>query len=230
MPDEPSPFYEPDENLWNADIAAQQAIKWCRTKLKLRDTPVPVPVDVWIEKPMGMVLTVTDLTHLGPDTEGAVIMEKYEIQIEQNLAEDDGRFRFACAHELGHMVLHRNAKKIFQEHTHIGRIYHDLYEKQADRFASVTLMPLHSMFGRVFQLAAKHKKPRVEFLNALMAEGPSPQKLWADVVLPDMESYFGLSRRVVLERFASLNLRREKRPFLPQSVAAQLGPTTPEKP
>jgi hypothetical protein len=167
---------------------------------------------------------------LGPDTEGAINVDKFEIQIEQKLADDDGRFRFACAHELGHMFLHRNAKKVFHEHTHIGRIYLNLYEKQADRFASVMVMPLNAMFWRLFQLAAAQKKPRVEFLNALMADGSASRQLWTDVVLPDMESYFGLSRRVVLERFASLNLRGEKRPFLPQSVADQLGPTTPEKP
>ena len=219
-----TPFREPDANLRKADEAAESVLAWCVKALNLKAPPVCIPVDVWIERPLEMRLEVTDLSHLPEGTEGSADTQNFIIQIEQTIADDESRFRFACAHELGHIVLHRKAKKVFHEYTHIGRIYLDLYERQADRFARSFLVPPASSLAWLLQLADRQGTDRVRFMDILMHASQLSLELWTGLVLPEMERAFGLSRSILIERFAELRLRSSGMPFMPTAVARTLCP------
>jgi len=222
MASKSSPFIERNPALKQAEGAADKALRWCLRKLRLKGIPLPIPIDVWIERPMGLGLNITDLSMFGDGVEGNTVPSKYEIQIEQTLVDDDPRFRFACAHEVGHMLLHRDATRVFLDRTHMPLTLHSIQEAQADRFAISFLMPLQSLFDRLFWLAEQHRAEHLKFMEILMANSRDAELLWTRVVLPDLQHSFGLSAEQVINRLVSLRLRRESQEFLPYPVAQQL--------
>lgn len=217
-----SPFIERNPALEQADTAAEKAMRWCLRKLRLKSVPLPIPMDVWIERPMGLRLDITDLSMFGEGTEGNTNMAEYEVQIDQTLLDDDCRFRFACAHEVGHMLLHQNATRVFRDRTHMPRTLLDIHESQADRFAASFLMPVQSMFDRLFWLADQRRTEHVKFIDCLMADGDRSESLWASCVIPDLQATFGIGVQHVINRLASLHMRKGRRDFLSYSLATRL--------
>lgn len=218
-----SPFIERNPALMQADLAADKALRWCLRKLRLKTIPLPIPVDVWIERPMGLTLTIMNMKDVyeNDDIEGNTVPASFEIQIEQTLVDDDARFRFVCAHEVGHMLLHRNAKVLYVERCHIPVALSNLQESQADRFAVSFLMPLQSLFDRLFQLADQHRTDHTTFIESLMADSPRAESQWATNVLPDLHTTFGVGMGHIAARLAFLRLR-SGRPFVAAPVAARL--------
>lgn len=223
MRSKPSPFVERNPALVQADVAADKALRWCLRKLRLKAVPLPIPVDVWIERPMGLTLTIMDIrkAYKIDDIEGNTIPARFEIEIDETLVDDDARFRFVCAHEVGHMLMHRDARRLFAERSHIPATLSNLQESQADRFAVSFLMPLQSMFDRLFQLADQQRTDHTKFIEVLMADSPHAESVWATKVLPDLHAAFGVGLGPVVARLASLRLR-SGRPFLAAPVAARL--------
>ena len=69
----------------------------------------PIPVEDILEKHLKVKLEIKDLAKfLGvPDVLGAVWFEDAIVRIDETLIDQEGRFCFTVAHELGHWVLHR---------------------------------------------------------------------------------------------------------------------------
>lgn len=224
MASKASPFIERNPALKQAEDAADKALRWCLRKLRLKTAPLPIPIDVWIERPMGLELVIMDMkkAYKSEEIEGNTVPADYAIEIEQTLVDDDPRFRFVCAHEVGHMLLHRDAKRVFVDRTHVPLTLHSIQEAQADRFAISFLMPLQTLFDRLFWLAEQHRTEPLKFMEILMANSPDAELLWARVVLPDLQRAFGLSVEHLINRLASLRLRKGSQEFLQYPVAQRL--------
>jgi len=139
----PTKYFEPRRGRRQIDQRAWNCLERCRKKLGLETIPLPVPVEDWIEGPLGIQFGFSDLSHLGDDVLGAAFVTEREIQIDERVLEHEGRFRFTCAHELGHLMLHKNVRSVFQESLGLGLFdSNDRYERQADRFAAAFLMPV----------------------------------------------------------------------------------------
>ncbi|MBU0637774.1 MAG: hypothetical protein KKB50_02840 [Planctomycetes bacterium] len=53
------------------DGRAWACIEKCRRRLGLDEVPLPIPVEDWIEGPLGITYGITDLSHLGDGVLGA---------------------------------------------------------------------------------------------------------------------------------------------------------------
>jgi hypothetical protein len=138
----PTKLLEPRRGGRVTDRRAWGCLERCRRKLALDDLPLPIPVEDWIESPLGIRFGFGDLSHLGDKVLGAAFVHDREIVIDESVLHHDGRCRFTCAHELGHVVLHRTVQDKFYESALDVTFSADRYERQADRFAAAFLMPL----------------------------------------------------------------------------------------
>ena len=111
----PKPFLKPKPENRRAETMAAKLLAKCTTQLGLSEVPLPVPVEKWIEHPLDISFGVTDLSYLGDRTLGAAFVAEKEILVSDKLVGQDGPFRFTCAHELGHLTLHRKVGKTFKD-------------------------------------------------------------------------------------------------------------------
>ena len=121
MPAElPSKVFEPCRGRRQIDRRAWNTLERCRKKLGLDRLPLPIPVEDWIEGPLGIQFGFSNLAHLGEDVLGAAYVTEREIVIDERVLEHQGRFRFTCAHELGHLTLHKNVRSTWEETAAVG--------------------------------------------------------------------------------------------------------------
>lgn len=120
---------------------AENCLQHCLTKLGLTQVPIPVPIEDWIEGPLNLRFGIEDLTRFGPDVLGASFVPQREILISETLLSNEGRFRFTCAHELGHFILHAKLTQAFRDTHADPDDKPEEIEREADRFAAAFLMP-----------------------------------------------------------------------------------------
>lgn len=170
--------------------AAWNAIIRCVRARKLTELPLPIPVEAWIEGPLGIRFAVTDLSHLGSDVLGRAVPREREIEVSHTIADNEPRFRFTAAHELGHVMLHAKLCDEFREHADRD-FYERSIEREADRFAAAFLMPLPA-FAAAFHACSN-------------AAGFEPHALLAGVRRGDVAAsaaFTGPTLRGIAERFA----------------------------
>ncbi len=199
------PFKQVNPQLDAAEKAAAGSVAWCVKELGLDSIPVPVPVDLWVERPMGLRLSIEPIELGDIAVEGAAIHERGEILINPQIVSDDQQFRFTCAHELGHLVLHQKARRVFRDISHLATAYHDLYERQADHFAGVFLMPLDPLFRNLVSLCLEHHVPRKALAETLIADNSVSERIWRQMV-PAIAATFGAPQAAVVARFAGLRM------------------------
>lgn len=220
----PSKFLEPRRGYRQVDQRAWTCLQRCREKLGLNELPLPIPVDQWIEHPLGFGFGVTDLSHLGPDVLGAAYVEDREIVIDPKVLTHEGRFRFTCAHELGHMILHRNVRSVFQESADLTAFESvDRYERQADRFAAAFLMPIPLLERELLQVADENGLNRADAVITLMKPTLESEWLWRKRLLPRMTKRFDVSLSAVVYRFSDIQPRMaDSMPLMPMALAEAL--------
>ncbi len=106
----------------------------------------PVPVDEIIERFLGFTLEFADL---GGAAHGATNLEGRIVTIDESLdpvehPAMEGRCNFTAAHEVAHIVLHRETGGFQMPPPGAGSGFiqtEEEFERQADRFASYLLMP-----------------------------------------------------------------------------------------
>ena len=199
------PFKQANPQLDAAEKAAAGSVAWCVKELGLDHIPIPVPVDLWVEWPMGLRLSIEPIDLGDIAVEGAAIHERGEILINPQIVSDDQQFRFTCAHELGHLVLHQKARRVFRDISHLANAYHDLYERQADHFAGAFLMPLEPLFRGLMNLCLEHRVPRETLAEALIADNSASERIWRQMI-PAIAVTFGVPQAAVVARFANLKM------------------------
>lgn len=221
---------EPRRGRRQIDRRAWSCLERCRKALRLDAVPLPVPVEEWIEGPLQIRFGVSDLSHLGPDVLGAAFVEGREILIDERVLEHEGRCRFTCAHELGHLVLHSKVQSVFHETSQtIGPGSQptlgspSLYERQADRFAAAFLMPLPLLERELVRIFREHRMDRLECTIELMKPTPESEWLWRKRFLPAITRRFDVSLSAAIIRCSNIQPRiTDACPLLPREHADRL--------
>lgn len=185
--------------------AAWNAILRCTKAKKLDTIPLPIPVEAWIEGPLGIQFGVADLTHLGPSVLGLARARDREILVSETLVKHEARFRFTAAHELGHVLLHTKLTGEFRE-TEDGDFLERRIEREADRFAAAFLMPLPALCAEFVQVATPLWRDPTSLLVALQRHDTQAQGFFRSKVLPHLTGRFVVSVSAAVRRFADVQL------------------------
>lgn len=216
---------EPRRGRRVIDARAWSCLERCRRKLRLDEIPLPVPVEDWIEGPLDIRFGFTDLSHLGENVLGAAHVEDREILIDQRVTNHEGRFRFTCAHELGHLMLHKKVRSVFQESS-IFNLYRpspDRFERQADRFAAALLMPIPLLERELVRIIDQRGLKRGKAVVQLIESTTESEWLWRRVVLPEITKRFGVSLAAAVHRFNDIQAKAlAGTPFLPREFVPLL--------
>ena len=219
----PTKVFDPRHGRRQTDLRAWSCVERCRRKLGISEIPLPIPVEDWIEGPLSIRYGITDLSHLGDGVLGAVFIEDREIQIDERVLDHDGRARFTCAHELGHMMLHKTVRQVFQE---TGEPFDDLrdrVERQADRFAAAFLMPLPLLERELIRVLDSTGLDRVKCILELMKTTTEAEWLWRRQFLPAITRRFGVSLTAAINRCNDIRPRLpDSRPLLPFELIKRL--------
>ena len=216
------------------EAKAWSVIETCRTTLGLASVPLPIPIERWIEHPLGFTFGIEDLSHLGIGVLGAARVQDRQITISDAITHE-GRLRFTCAHELGHMVLHAQAaKKIMHAAVANNSAAPDSADRrakriewEADRFAAAFLMPAPLVVRELLMIARNIARTRGSFttpatvLAELMLDTVQARELWRCEVLSQLTEVFAVSMSALIHRFQDLTLADGK-PFMAPSVSSDL--------
>lgn len=212
----PGRLFEPRNGLVRIERRAWQCLESCRSKLGLRSIPLPVPVEDWIERALDIRFGIGDLSYLGEEVLGAAFVKDREIVISEKVLGHEGRYRFTCAHELGHMVLHRRVQQAFHDTEEPGTDTRDIRERQADRFAASFLMPILPLESLLVQICRDEHLDAPYCLSELVLPTIESEWLWRKKFLPVLLDTFSVSISAALIRFSDLSLTiADNRPFLP---------------
>lgn len=198
--------FELKSGLLRSERAAWKCIKHCCEKLGLDGPPLPIPIDAWIETALDIRFGVSDLTHLGDDVLGAAFVRDREILVSDRVLENNGRFRFTCAHELGHVLLHQRHAAAFHETHELPHLESTHLEKEADRFAAAILMPLQLMEQALFSICREEELDAEHCLSEMMMPTVPSEWLWRAIFLPKITQRFGVSKTAAVIRCGDMRL------------------------
>lgn len=219
----PSKLLDPCWGRRQTEQRAWTTIMRCRTKLKLDEVTLPIPVEDWIEGPLGIQLGYTDLSRLGDQVLGAAFCEEREILIDEQVLTHEGRCRFTCAHELGHLIMHRRVRRQFHDTKADVTLSSDKYERQADRFAAAFLMPLPQLERVIVRSFDERQLKRATCMHELMHVTAESEWLWRYRVLPAITREFTVSLSAAVFRCAEVQPRiSHTKPLMPRRLIQRL--------
>lgn len=200
-----------------------RCLKHCQRQLGLQEIPLPVPVEEWIETVFDIRFGVADLSYLGDYVLGAGFIKDREILISDKITDLDGRFRFTCAHELGHFVLHAKRQEVFQDTDVEQPFQSDEFEREADRFAAAFLIPIALFERELFAICERRRLNEVQCLKRLIRPTVESHWLWRKVFLPEITKRFGVSVSAAVIRCRDLRLKAvHELPFMPNALQKRL--------
>jgi len=202
------------------EASAQACLRRCTEKLGLKELPIPVPVEQWIEGPLGIRFGVSDLSHLGKDVLGASFISESEILVSETLLKNEGRYRFTCGHELGHFILHGHLHRAFRD-TDVEPGTRGGLEYEADRFAAALLMPATVLMREFFTICGARGVDPGRLMVAIMERATETQTVWKRIILPAVTREFSVSLSAAVFRFRELVLPNGT-PFIPAGQVAGL--------
>ncbi|MEQ9094930.1 MAG: ImmA/IrrE family metallo-endopeptidase [Phycisphaerales bacterium] len=212
---------EPSPTVRRVEQAARECIEECVEQLGADSVALPVPVERWIEHPLGIQYGISDLSAYGPDVLGATFIESNEILVSETLLKSPARLRFTAAHELGHFRLHGSIRTSFHETATVGPGSPLQIERQADRFAAAFLMPLDHVMPSVTQ-ALNYFDLDPFVCTVILSEDCSESEwLWRHRVLPRLTTAFEVSLAAMVHRLTELRLP-DGRPVLPPRFQQRL--------
>jgi Zn-dependent peptidase ImmA (M78 family) len=144
----------------------------------------PVPVERIAESHLGYDIEITDEGLFeDPDFLGGIHFDAKLIQVNGSIEDQEGRYNFTIAHELGHHCLHKETFETME--TNGGIMCREqgqkpIAERQADYFAASLLMPRNLVmkaFEEVFgdtdaiELTAKNKQRIGVIANRVIKRG-----------------------------------------------------------
>lgn len=199
--------------------AAWNTIVRCTRAEKLTTLPLPVPVEQWVEGPLGITFGVTEME---PPCLGKARPTKREIDVSSSLVGQEARFRFTIAHELGHVVLHPRLRAEFREMAD-GDYVERKIEVEANRFAAAFLMPLPALASELSRVLAKSGTDPTLIFGAARESDNGALRLLSSQVIPYVTRRFGVSLTAAARRFADVQLPSGE-PLLSWSACMQLVP------
>lgn len=206
------------------ELAANGVLRRCVTGLGLASVPVPVPVEDWIERPLGFRLGYVSEAELGPGTLGRARPRDGEIDISESLLTHPGRLRFTCAHELGHLILHKDIAASPPDGERPGTQRSPTVEREADRFAAALLMPVGEVEKWMQKIRREHGLGASTW-ELLRGDDVRGVWLWRKVFLPSLVSSFEVSRAAMVYRCRELRLPGSRRLLRPSLAPLLLAPS-----
>lgn len=203
--------------------AAWRMVLDCMAKERRESVCLPIPVERWIEGPLGLKLEIADLSEFdqgGLQVLGATDFAKRTIRISQRIVEQENRFRFTLAHELGHFKLHSFLSGKFRDTTD-GDYLSDKFEREADRFAAAFLMPANSFRQELPRYCGQHGQIASELLAAVSSEHPSATATFLNDIIPKLSRRFGVAATTAMGRFRDLQIDG-LRPMIPYRIVTKL--------
>jgi len=212
----PTRVFDPSYGRRVIERRAWSCLQRCRKSLGLDQIPLPIPVEQWIESPLGFHFGFADLSYLGEGVLGATFIREREILIDEGVTDHEGRCRFTCAHELGHMLLHDKVRTEFHETNDLGPGSNDVVEREADRFAAAFLMPLPLVEAEIVKVFDDCRMDRVQCTWELMQTTRESEWMWRKLLLPVLTRRFGVSLSTAINRCNDIEPRiPSPRPLLP---------------
>lgn len=181
------------------------------------DIATPIPVETIAEVYLGYQINLTDEGIFSdPSVLGGIIFEEKTIQVNGAIENQDGRFNFTVAHELGHHKLHKDwlyGQKKQQNLFELADTPSILCreegvkprgELQADRFAAALLMPEHL----VKEAFKKQYKKVIDVTKYIGLLGQSPEYKAIRIAQKIMEigGFTNVSKNAMANRLKYLNL------------------------
>jgi hypothetical protein len=163
---------------------------------------------------------VSDLSHLGKDVLGAAFIGEGEMLISETLLSNEGRYRFTCAHELGHFILHGHLNRAFRDIDAEPGSRGDC-ESEADRFAAAFLMPATLLMRAFFDTCVERGIDPGRLTVAIMERATETQTVWKRIILPTVTRKFSVSLSAAIFRFRELVLPNGT-PFIPAGQVSAL--------
>ena len=179
----------------------------------------PIPVEIIAENYLGYQIELTnDGLFAEPTVLGGIIFDENTIQINGEIENQDGRYNFTVAHEIGHHILHktwlyaqRNQQNLFEDSEVQSILCREEGVKprgeiQADKFAACLLMPEHLVKKTFINI---YKNPiDVSSRQAVKEFGLTPEvkaKMIADVVIKQ-GGFTNVSKIAMVNRLKNLHL------------------------
>ncbi|MGP1345491.1 MAG: ImmA/IrrE family metallo-endopeptidase [Phycisphaerales bacterium] len=207
----------------SVELAADGVIRKCMRSLALREVPLPIPIEQWIEHPLGYSLGFADEDELGAGVLGLARPGTGEMLISQSLECHEPRLRFTCAHELAHLLLHTSQAEALRDAELPRGNGADRVEREADRFAAALLVPVGT-------LAAQIEAARIEnhlapsCIAMLRGDDARTVWLWRRCFLPALADRYGVSRQVMVYRCRELRLPGHRRVLRPSILPLLVAP------
>jgi Zn-dependent peptidase ImmA (M78 family) len=226
---QPAKLLEPCRGGRQTTQRAWTTLERCRRRLSLEELPLPIPVEEWIEGPLGIQFGFSDLSHLGDGVLGAAFFDGPEIMIDEQVLEHEGRCRFTCAHELGHVVMHKRVRDSFHDTKADVTFSTNKYERQADCFAAAFLMPLPPLERVIVRSFDDRRLKRATCMYELMQSTAESEWLWRYRVLPAITRAFNVSLSAAAFRCAEIQPRiTNPQPLMPRRLIRRM--LVPAKP
>lgn len=203
--------------------AAWKTVRKCLTEEERDSLCLPVPVERWIEGPLGLRLEIVDLTDRsvdGSEVLGATVISTKTIRVSDRIVNQENRFRFTLAHELGHITLHGHLSGKYRDSAD-GEFLSNRYEREADKFAAAFLAPANAFRQEFSRYAAQCGVDARELLERVSREDASATVVLLTGVIPKLAQRFGVAKTTALGRFRDLQLDGDK-PMVPYRVLRTL--------
>lgn len=208
------------------ELAAQAVLRTCVERLGLDEIPLPVPIDDWIERPLGYRFSVASEEEMGAGVLGIARRTEREILVSETLLGNEGRYRFTCAHELGHMTLHASGSGVSDQHRDEVMPYPanaSIVEREADRFAAAMLMPI-DLLPNAFASVAMDKQLHPSCFDLLRGDDVRAVWLWRRCFVSALAERFGVSTAAMVYRCREVRLPGQKRLLKPSLIPLLVAP------
>lgn len=207
----------------HVELEAAALLAGVRHVLSLETIPLPVPIDTWIETPLGYDFSIVGDDDLPLGALGLARPARREILIHQSLVLQEGRYRFTCAHELGHCILHRDVAGDLSDADLPRGDAASKVEHEADRFAAAVLMPLETISGQVTRVLREHGVGE-GCVDLLRGDDVRTVWLWRRCLLPALGATYSVSRAAAGYRVRELRLPGGRRLLRPSLVPLLVAP------
>lgn len=207
----------------SVELAADGVLRKCMRSRALREAPLPIPIERWIEHPLGYSLEFVGEDQLGEGVLGLARPSTGEMLISQSLQRHETRLRFTCAHELGHLLLHQTKTDTFRDAELPRSKDADAIEREADRFAAALLMPVGTLASEIEAARISHHLAP-SCINMLRGDDALTVWLWRRCFLPTLAARYGVSRQAIAYRCRELRLPGQRRLLRPSLVPLLVAP------
>jgi hypothetical protein len=213
----PEPFCEPRDADRLAESAALACLDACCQTLGLAAIQVPVPIETWIEHPLGIDFGFEAMT----DVAGYAVLGQGRIRVADLLCHDELRLRWTIAHELGHLLLHKPEPNALRpDHPEYRHVYSNDRERQAERFAAAFLIPIGPMVATLLEVCNHERVRSEEALFSASRDTSDSARIWNDLFLPAICNRFRVTRAGAIFRVGELRLEDGAPFMLPKVLVA----------